>query len=315
MHIQNLIIVLVVIFTNAAAGDELGDRIESQLAMAGGNKSQIERALVEVLADQRPSMRFLVAWMHSQDLRQLTADRLLENVAMATQVRTMTMWQHAIPDDIFNNFVLPHACLDEPRDPWRSDFYQRFWPLVKDSKSASEAAQALNQRVFQELNVKYSTDRRRANQSPAESIKLGLASCSGLSIILVDACRSVGVPARIAGIPKWANKNGNHTWVEVWDNGWHFTGAAEYDSRGLDHAWFTSDAALADSSSQLSSIYSVKYEATGIHFPLTWSLQDDSIHAVNVTERYVNRRIDVPKGFARILFSAKDSTGKRIALA
>jgi len=255
-----------------------------------------------------------VAWMNGDDLKQLTSERLLENVALATEVRSLAPWQQQIPDDIFNNFVLPHACFDEPRDPWRADFYHRFWPWVKDCRTTSEAAQVLNQKVFAELKVRYSTGRRRANQSPAESIEQGLASCSGLSVILVDACRSVGVPARIAGIPKWANKDGNHTWVEVWDHGWHFAGAAEYDAQGLDHAWFTNDAALADPESRLSSIYAVRYEPTGIHFPLPWNPGYDSIHAVNVTERYVNTRIDLPQGFARVLFSAKDKSGKRVAL-
>ena len=63
------------------------------------------------------------------------------------------------------------------------------------------------------------------------------------SIMLVEACRSVGVPARLAGIASWPGRGGNHTWVEFWDNGWHFVGAAEPDDQGLDHAWFVGDAA------------------------------------------------------------------------
>ena len=38
--------------------------------------------------------------------------------------------------------------------------------------------------------------RKRNNQSPQESIEQGKATCTGLSIILVDACRAVGIPAR-----------------------------------------------------------------------------------------------------------------------
>ena len=45
--------------------------------------------------------------------------------------------------------------------------------------------------------------------------------------MVIDACRAVGVPARFVGTPLWADKSGNHSWVEVWDKGWHFTGAAE----------------------------------------------------------------------------------------
>ncbi|MCX7386579.1 MAG: transglutaminase-like domain-containing protein [Planctomycetales bacterium] len=299
MSLRIVVALLWLIIVRVTVADDLDRQLELQLAKSGDNKGAMEQALAKVPATQKAGMQFLVAWLPTQDLQQLTAERLLENVALATEVRSLAPWQQQIPDNIFHNFVLPHACMDEPRDPWRADFYHRFWPWVKDCKTTTEAAQVLNRRVFAELKVKYSTGRRRANQSPAESIEQGLASCSGLSVILVDACRSVGVPARIAGIPKWANKDGNHTWVEIWDQGWHFTGAAEYDPQGLDHAWFTSDAALADPESKLSSIYAVRYEPSGINFPLPWNPSDDSIHAVNVTERYVNKRVDLPEGFAR----------------
>ena len=314
MNVRIAIALLCQVVAGISVADDIDRQIESQLAQSGNNTGEIEQALANVPDEQKASMRFLVAWMTGDDLKQLTSERLLENVALATGVRSLAPWQQQIPDDIFNNFVLPHACFDEPRDPWRADFYHRFWPWVKDCRTTTEAAQVLNQKVFAELKVKYSTGRRRANQSPAESIEQGLASCSGLSVILVDACRSVGVPARIAGIPKWANKDGNHTWVEVWDHGWHFAGAAEYDSQGLDRAWFTNDAALADPESKLSSIYAVRYEPTGIHFPLPWNPGYDSIHAVNVTGRYVNKRVDLPQGSARVLFSARDKSGKRVAL-
>lgn len=297
-----------------ALAQELAKQVEKQLVAAGDNRSEIERALAGVPEEQKESMRFLVAWMTEADLQKLGAGQLVENVLLANNVRSLAPWQQHIPDEIFNNYVLPHVCIDEPRDPWRADFHQRFWPLVKDCKTAAEAAQILNQKVFAEVGVKYSTGRRRANQSPRESIEQGLASCSGLSVILVDACRSVGVPARIAGIPKWANKQGNHTWVEVWDGDWHFTGAAEYDAQGLDRAWFTNDAAQADPESKLSSIYAVRYEPTGIHFPIPWDPRNKTVHAVNVTERYTKQRVALPEGFARVLFSAKDASGRRVAL-
>ena len=49
----------------------------------------------------------------------------------------------------------------------------------------------------------------------------------GVSILLADALRSAGIPARVAGTPAWNGKteNGNHNWVEVYDHRsltWHF---------------------------------------------------------------------------------------------
>jgi pimeloyl-ACP methyl ester carboxylesterase len=94
------------------------------------------------------------------------------------------------------------------------------------------------------------------------------------------------VPARLAGIASWVNKRGNHTWVEVWDGGWHFTGAAEPDSRGLDHAWFVADAALAQKGSRRHAIWAVSYRSTGQTFPMVWSRGEDPVWAVDVTDRY-----------------------------
>ena len=78
--------------------------------------------------------------------------------------------------------------------------------IVRDCTNATEAAQALNRELFNRFNVHYNLARKRNNQSPAESIAQGKATCTGLAIILVDACRAVGVPARIAGVPNGRKK-------------------------------------------------------------------------------------------------------------
>ena len=36
-----------------------------------------------------------------------------------------------------------------------------------------------------------------------------------MSIFLISALRSVGIPARMAGTPDWILGGGNHDWVEV----------------------------------------------------------------------------------------------------
>lgn len=301
---------LVLILASLVGAQDLAPRIATQLDRAGENRTELETALRDVPADQKSSLEFLIAWLPETDLQNTTAAGLLENVRLAHAVRGRLPWQKEIPDAIFLNHVLPAACLDEPRDPWRADFLGKFWPLVENARSASEAAQILNQKIFPILNVKYSTSRRRASQSPAESISQGLASCSGLSILLVDACRAVGVPARVAGIPAWVNKRGNHTWVEIWDDGWHFTGAAEHDAAGLDRAWFVADAALSDPDNPRHSIYATHYAHTGLHFPLVWDRDNHSIPAENVTSRY-RKAVPPAADSVRTFFRALDADGKK----
>ena len=267
--------------------------LEERLKTAGGNADEI-RGFVEAAAEgygkagERAAL-FLLAGMPEGDLIGLKKDFLLENLNLAMKAREEFPWAKTVPEEIFLNDVLPYASLDETRESWRPEFYATCRELVKDCRTATEAAQALNREFFKKYKVHYNTGRKRPNQSPGESKTLGMATCTGLSIILVDACRAVGVPARVAGIPLWPNKRGNHTWVEVWDGGWHFTGADEYNAQGLNKAWFTADASKAVADDWKHAIWATSWKKTDHHFPMVWDLKSREVAGVNVTERYTQR--------------------------
>ena len=78
----------------------------------------------------------------------------------------------------------------------------------------------------------------------------------------------MGIPARAAGTPMWWNNSGNHTWVEIWDKDWHFTGADEYDEKGLNHGWFTAHASKARAEDPLHAIYATSWKRDGGILPL-----------------------------------------------
>ncbi|MDB4734859.1 dienelactone hydrolase family protein [Akkermansiaceae bacterium] len=264
--------------------------VEDQLKLAGGNASEIS-GFLETAGKKHgqfgtKAARFLVKGMPPKDLQSLKKDFLMENLSLALKARKQFTWAKAVPKEIFLNDVLPYASLDETRESWRPEFYEQCSQLVKDCKTATEAAQTINKEFFNIIKVHYNTGRKAPNQSPAESKALGMATCTGLSIILVDACRSVGVPARIAGTPLWANKRGNHTWIELYDGEWFFTGADEYHKKGLNRAWFTGDASKAVASDWRHAIWASSWKRSGSHFPMVWALKDKSVAAVNVTDRY-----------------------------
>ena len=303
-------LVVCLFIPNLCVGQEASDRskdaIAQRLELAGKNRSELVLALKEVGADQKPGLEFLIEHMPLADLKTLSSKFLLSNVRLAYQARNEAPWK--LTDEMFFNEVLPYANIDEPRDPWRQEMYELCKPIVANAATPTEAVQALNANVFKKLSVKYSTKRKRANQSPKESIEQGLASCTGLSIILVDACRSVGVPARLAGIPSWTNKRGNHTWVEIWDKDWHFTGAAEYNPKGLNRTWFQGDAALADPNSKMHSIYAVSFRNTDVPFPFVWR-SEDRVSAENVTSRYTKTKMTEPSSKVNVMIRLWNSTG------
>jgi hypothetical protein len=263
-----------------------------------------------LLTDPDPEVvacaKFLLVTMPAADWGKLAPDFLAVNIREALAARRAHAWAAKVPWPLFLNDVLPYACLDEPREAWRADFRRRFGAMVKDARSRDEAARIVNARIQEETGVRYNTKRRAPNQSPADSMRQGMASCSGLSILLCDAFRAVGLPARVAGVPTWTTINGNHNWVEVWlgadgaaaadapltppeaaawAQAWRVT---EYnpDPKGWDHAWFMERAAAADPARPETRIYATSWHPTGLSFPMVWHLASRQVHGLDRTAAY-----------------------------
>jgi hypothetical protein len=306
---------LITVGTSESWGSEYDTLARQSVKNAGSNRTEISKALRLVPRNQHEGMEFLIAYMPTADLQSLSSQFLLQHVKYAYKSWEEAAWSGSISKDLFLNNILPYSNVTETREAWRKDFYDRFRAIVKDSQTPGEAAVKLNQEIFKLTNVKYSTARKRPDQSPSESIDSGLASCSGLSVMLIDACRSVGIPARFVGTPMWSNKSGNHSWVEVWNGGWHFTGACEPAGDELDRGWFLARAAQADRNSRLHAIYAVSYRPTKQRFPLGWAPEKDWVWAVNVTDRYTQMKEELPAGFGRVMFRAVDNNGVRVSAA
>jgi poly(3-hydroxybutyrate) depolymerase len=313
---MHLAVFLIAIPTSAAPPPAhwWDDKVEAALVQAEENRPELEKALTAVPRGWRQGMAFLIANMPTSDLHSLKAQFLLTNVEQGYKARAAVPWGENIPEEIFLNHVLPYANVGEKRDEWRKEFYDLCLPLVKDCKTPSEAAQKLNREVFKKLKVGYSTQRKAPNQSPKESIAQGKASCTGLSILLSDACRSVCVPARLVGTPLWTDKRGNHTWVEIWDKDWHFTGACEADPRGLDRGWFVHDAAQAKKDSVEHAIYAASFQKTKLSFPLVWARQNKDVSAENVTDRYAKKPASEPDA-VRLSVRVVDAARKRVVMS
>ncbi|MFC7339008.1 transglutaminase domain-containing protein [Haloferula chungangensis] len=299
------------------AGGKAAD-FEESLAIASDNAGQL-RSFVEAAARDfgpfgKRAAEFLVKGMPETDLRQLGEGFLMENLTLAMRARDQFAWTRELPEEVFFNEVLPYASLDETREAWRAEYYHICRELVKDCKSSSEAAQMINKEFFKVIGVHYHTGRKAPNQSPSESKEWGKASCTGLSIILVDACRSVGVPARIAGTALWSNKRGNHTWVEIYDGGeWFFTGADEFHADGLNKAWFVEDASKALKDDWKHAIWASSWSNADGYFPLAWDRENRGIPAVNVTDRYALPEKEAEQAVVHLRVWDR-SGGERLAL-
>jgi len=299
----------------AISQPKLSPAFQRAIDQGGTNGTAIVQAAQSLAPAQREALEFLLTHMPEHDLKQLSPSLLIANVTLAEDAITKAPWRDQVPREIYLNDVLPYACVNETRDDWRQLLREKCTPLIADCQTPGEAAQRINQKLFKLVNVRYSTKRKRADQSPLESMETGLATCTGLSILLVDACRSVGVPARVVGTPMWANLRGNHTWVEIWDGDWHFTGAAEADPKGLDRGWFGHDASQAKKDEPRHAIYASSFAKTGLAFPMVWADDIDWVNAVNVTDRYTPKAKATPAdaGKTRLLVKVLDRpAGQRV---
>ena len=206
---------------------------------------------------------------------------------------------------LFREYVAPLTSLGETPVDWLPVLRPIALDITAGAKTPLEAAMRLNRHLWKRVGVIYSTKRDKANQDPLHSMRIGLASCSGLSILLADACRSVGIPARLVGC-QWRAKPGNHTWIEVWSEGaWHPLGA--FEDCPPDKLWFLADAAGATDDDPRYAIYATRAtpNAEGTVF-YGWGVPAD-----RVTARYA-RKAPEPAG-VRVHIAA-ERAGARVAV-
>ena len=141
-------------------------------ALAQSSRSDSLRALLrETPRSDREAMACLIAYMPAGDRDTMRLDLLRENVAYACRARREFGWCRTLPDSVFLNEVLPYAAVDEVRDAWRRDFYDRFAPMVAACTDLRSAAETVNRALRDAVGVDYNTAREKTNQSPAESMR------------------------------------------------------------------------------------------------------------------------------------------------
>jgi transglutaminase-like putative cysteine protease len=278
--------------------------VEKSLREAGPNGGELAAAIAEIEPEMRPGVAFLVATMPPRDRTSLTREFLVTNTRLAYEAWRGAPWGHEIPEQMFLQYVLPYANLNERRDEWRADFVGRFQADAWKYRDPMEAVRWLNDHLNDAVNVHYhASKRKKPDQSPYESMELTWASCTGLSILLVDACRAAGIPARCVGCPAWKKVTGNHTWVEVFGPDaqgrwrWFNVGDTGSDPRGEN--WVNERCREeTDVNDWTHAVWAAAWRPTDHHFPLPWEWEIEYVPGLNITRFYrepVEHSITLPR--------------------
>ena len=272
-----------------ATASDLDSRLSRALSRIPQDKLD-KLAAFAMTPPEGPYLAALLAEMPECDYADIDPFRLLEDVRYALKVRAEIPWKDQISEDLFLRYILPYWSVNEKRDPWRKFFYDKFMPGIRGLNTPSEAVKYLNDHVFQELNVTYDAVKRpKADQSAMESIEASYASCTGLSVILLNACRACGVPARFTGCPQWTDRSGNHSWIEFWDDQWIYEGASSSDPRN--RSWVGDKVKEATEDSLVGGVWAVTTEPQrdGSFFVLPWKPTDRSYPAVPLRAFYLDK--------------------------
>lgn len=284
--------------------------VAEALGKAGANADALASAIASVEPEMRPGAAFLVATMPERDRTSLSAEFLVTNTRLAYEAWRGAPWGHEISEEMFFQYILPYVNLNERRDDWRADFVQRFQKDAWKHKDPMEAVRWLNDHLNDAVNVHYhASKRKKPDQSPYESMELSWASCTGLSILLVDACRAAGIPARCVGCPAWKKVTGNHTWVEVFGPDatghwrWFNVGDTGSDPRGEN--WVNERCREeTDPNDWSHAVWAACWRPSSHHFPLPWEWEIEYVPALNVTRFYqtpVEADVTLPRPGAAVV--------------
>ena len=212
--------------------------------------SKAETNIENLLPEQKKSMRellkrhpnalmgFLIS-SEQNSILQNTDPQIIESQYqnLIEMIRINPNWKE-LPPKFYLSYVAKMTVSDEELTPYREEFKKEgIKKILNKATNEKDIIRELNLWVRKYLTFKRSTGR---DQTPITMLrKSNIGRCEEEQIFFIAAARTIGMPARPAWTPWWANSNSNHAWVEVYvDDKWHYIGAAE-PKFNLDQAWFS----------------------------------------------------------------------------
>ncbi len=203
--------------------------------------------------------------------------------AEAAPPSALAPWGEHIPEEVRAAALEPDGVLDEEPCDWRAELKPLILPAVQGCTTAREATLAIASRMTELTGIYYDRGRSKPCMNVHEALAEKKVSCTGQSIALVCALRSVGIPARAVGVLTWNHVRGNHTWVEAWFEGsWHMI---EFNERDFNTAWVMEAVGMLNPAMFAQRI--VAQQPGGkMYFPTVWNF-GSGIKGEDVTERYL----------------------------
>lgn len=223
-------------------------------------------------------------------------------VKLALDAKVQYPWTDALPQDIFYEYVLNYANVNEARSNWRPLLHGVVEPMLNESSATTipEAVRVINTKLWKALArrddecIVFQSGQTPLIFDPMSVIAFGYASCTGLAILFVNALRAAGIPARLVGTPAWKRRReeGNHNWVEVMaeDGRWYFLEPSPAQEtvdtleRDPCERWFCQADRFPGAE-----VYAARLDRSkaDTHYPMAWEWNSTDVPGENRTDYYV----------------------------
>lgn len=156
-----------------------------------------------------------------RDAHTVSAEYLISNIDAAYRQREKRAWNHDLPDEDFNNFLLPYRIGDEKLSDWRKVYEDRYGALLDslypggdDSLRAAEIVNSLLEKEGFKYNVCALWPHRRAT----DLLENTAGPCRDQCDRQIYALRGAGIPCAVDTYFASPETDTSHQWVVVRDN-------------------------------------------------------------------------------------------------
>jgi hypothetical protein len=158
-----------------------------------------------------------------QDLREITAAQLEQNIDMAFKVWKELPWGKDISFDQFCELILPFRIGDEIPDYHRKEIYDQYYGFLDSAirtGSSADVACGLINRELMRKSWQFSLRVPFLPHFPASQlIRYQAGSCKEMTDLALYTMRAVGIPVTIDFIPQWPYRSYGHEFNSVLGKG------------------------------------------------------------------------------------------------
>ncbi|KAA3631803.1 MAG: transglutaminase domain-containing protein [Calditrichaeota bacterium] len=152
------------------------------------------------------------------DADKITAEYLINQIEYAFKAWSERPWAQHYDFIQFCRYILPYRGSNEPLEPWRKYFYDKYEHIIshmEDSTNPLEAAAIINDDIMTWFGFDPRFYYHPTDQGLSEMIANKLGRCEDMTNVSIYAMRANGLAVTSDYTPYWANTGNNHAWNAI----------------------------------------------------------------------------------------------------